>query len=95
MFYGCDRYPKCKFTSAHKPLEEPCPKCGSPYLVFKNLKSGPIISCPNNKGGEEKTRRRRKAEPESTVKCDYSRPAPPEMVPPPRPETAPEAPHAE
>ena len=95
-FFGCDRYPKCKFTSAHKPLDEPCPKCGSPYLVLKNLKSGPVISCPNNKGGEEKARRRRKPEPESKVKCDYSRPAPPDMVPPPRPEAGrPESPHAE
>ncbi len=95
IFYGCDRYPKCKFTSAHKPLDEPCPKCGSPYLVLKNLKSGAVISCPNNKRGEEKPRRRRKAEPESTVQCDYSRPAPPEMVPP-RPEISQaEAPHAD
>ncbi len=46
-FYGCSNYPKCKFTSANKPIAEKCPDCGSPYLVEKNLKSGPVIACPN------------------------------------------------
>jgi DNA topoisomerase I len=46
-FYGCSNYPKCKFTSAHKPIAEKCPKCGSEYLVEKNLKAGPVIACPN------------------------------------------------
>src|SRR3954464_14243851 len=46
-FYGCGNYPKCKFTSAHKPIPEKCPSCGSEYLVEKNLKAGPVIACPN------------------------------------------------
>ncbi|MGB7599600.1 MAG: type I DNA topoisomerase [Candidatus Sulfotelmatobacter sp.] len=46
-FYGCGNYPKCKFTSAHKPIPEKCPTCGSEYLVEKNLKAGPVIACPN------------------------------------------------
>ncbi|MFZ0941046.1 MAG: type I DNA topoisomerase, partial [Candidatus Sulfotelmatobacter sp.] len=46
-FYGCGNYPKCKFTSAHRPIAEKCPKCGSEYLVEKNLKAGPVIACPN------------------------------------------------
>jgi DNA topoisomerase-1 len=46
-FYGCGNYPKCKFTSAHKPIPEKCPSCGSEYLVEKFLKSGPVIACPN------------------------------------------------
>ncbi len=46
-FYGCSNYPKCKFTSANKPLAEKCPSCGSEFLVEKNLKSGPVIACPN------------------------------------------------
>ena len=36
-FYGCGNYPNCKFTSAHKPIAEKCPACGSEYLVEKNL----------------------------------------------------------
>ncbi len=46
-FYGCGNYPKCKFTSAGKPLAEKCPSCGSEYLVEKMLKAGPVIACPN------------------------------------------------
>ena len=46
-FYGCGNYPKCKFTSAHKPIAEKCPSCGSEYLVEKNQKAGPVIACPN------------------------------------------------
>ena len=46
-FYGCGNYPNCKFTSAHKPIAEKCPSCGSEYLVEKFLKAGPVIACPN------------------------------------------------
>jgi DNA topoisomerase I len=46
-FYGCSNYPSCKFTSAHKPLAEKCPSCGSEFLVEKFLKAGPVIACPN------------------------------------------------
>ncbi len=87
MFYGCSNYPKCKFTSAYKLVDEPCPECGSPYLLEKNLKSGSFIMCPNNKRskaaeGEEPKRRGKKkaAADESTVKCDYSREITPEAV---------------
>ena len=88
LFYGCSNYPKCKFTSAYKPVAEQCPQCGSPYLLEKHLKSGSFLTCPNNtrKAAEEeepkkKTRSKKgKAaeEPEApaTVKCDYSRPIP-------------------
>jgi DNA topoisomerase-1 len=46
-FYGCGNYPKCKFTSAHKPIPEKCPSCANAFLVEKFLKSGPVIACPN------------------------------------------------
>jgi DNA topoisomerase I len=85
FFYGCTAYPKCDFTSNYKPIDEKCPECKSPYLVFKPLKSGAVISCPNNKAGVDETKKRRgkKADAEApVVKCDYSRPAPPEMIPP-------------
>ena len=46
-FLGCSTYPKCKFTSANKPIAEKCPACGSEFLVEKFLKAGPVIACPN------------------------------------------------
>ena len=85
LFYGCSNYPKCKFTSAYKLIDEPCPECGSPYLLEKNLKSGTFIVCPNNKrtdtaDAEPKRRGKKKAEDESHVKCDYTRELKPEAV---------------
>ena len=86
LFYGCSNYPKCHFTSAYKLINEPCPECGSPYLLEKNLKSGTFLVCPNSKrtdtADEEKPKRggKKKAADESTVKCDYSREIKPEAV---------------
>ncbi len=53
-FYGCANYPKCKFTSASKPLPEKCPSCGNEYLVEKTLKSGAVIACPNKECNYER-----------------------------------------
>jgi DNA topoisomerase-1 len=80
IFYGCSNYPKCTFTSAHRPVAEPCPQCGSPYLLEKNLKSGTVLVCPNNKKTaeeDEKPKRGKKkaaVEEATSVRCDYSRP---------------------
>ena len=38
IFYGCDRYPDCKFASWNRPVAGPCPKCGDPILVEKVTK---------------------------------------------------------
>ncbi len=46
-FYGCNRYPECKFVAWSKPIAEKCPECGSPYLLEKWLKSGHFAQCPN------------------------------------------------
>jgi DNA topoisomerase-1 len=46
-FYGCNRYPECKFVAWAKPVAEKCPQCGSPYMVEKWLKAGPMWQCPN------------------------------------------------
>ncbi len=46
-FFGCNRYPDCDFVAWNKPVAEPCPACGSPYLVEKWSKDHSIIACPN------------------------------------------------
>jgi DNA topoisomerase-1 len=48
-FWGCTNYPKCDFTSNLKPVAKKCPKCDSPYLLEKTLKSGVFLECPNKK----------------------------------------------
>ncbi len=45
VFYGCNRYPECDFTSPHKPIPEPCPKCGAPFIVEKQTKTEHTKSC--------------------------------------------------
>ncbi len=54
-FYGCGNYPKCKFTSAGKPVAEKCPDCGHEYLVERIRKEGPVIACPNKECDYERT----------------------------------------
>ena len=34
LFYGCNRYPECEFTSWDKPVGRDCPKCGN-FLMEK------------------------------------------------------------
>jgi len=47
-FYGCKRYPECRFTAYHLPIAEPCPDCGRPYLLAKETKKeGKVIYCGN------------------------------------------------
>jgi len=35
-FYGCSRYPKCKFISNNRPIPKPCPRCGKLLTQSKN-----------------------------------------------------------
>jgi DNA topoisomerase-1 len=55
VFYGCRRYPQCTFTAYHKPLAEPCPKCGRAYLLEKDTKKeGLVVFCDNEGCGYER-----------------------------------------
>ncbi|SFJ22763.1 type I DNA topoisomerase [Thermoflavimicrobium dichotomicum] len=44
LFYGCNRYPDCDFVSWDKPVNRPCPKCGS-LMVEKKKKKETAIVC--------------------------------------------------
>jgi DNA topoisomerase-1 len=48
FFYGCKRYPECKFTLYNKPIAGPCPDCGRAYLLEKETKKeGKVVFCGN------------------------------------------------
>jgi DNA topoisomerase-1 len=51
VFYGCQKYPTCKFATWDKPVSEQCPQCGFPVMVMKTSgeKSGQL-ECPKCKG---------------------------------------------
>ncbi|MGT2811556.1 type I DNA topoisomerase [Streptococcus minor] len=56
IFFGCDRYPACEFTSWDKPVGRSCPKCGH-YLVEKKVRGGgKQVICPNGDYEEEKVK---------------------------------------
>nr|BAL56936.1 DNA topoisomerase I [uncultured Chloroflexota bacterium] len=44
VFYGCENYPSCDFTSWKKPLPAPCPSCDG-LLVLLNKSQAQCISC--------------------------------------------------
>ncbi len=71
LFYGCNRYPKCKFASWKKLIAQPCPKCGSPYLIEKvSKRTGTNWACP-------------KEECDYQVEAPPEEAAPPNIVAPP------------
>ncbi|MGX7023876.1 type I DNA topoisomerase [Vagococcus hydrophili] len=44
IFFGCDQYPECEFTSWDRPIGRDCPKC-SHYLILKKVRGGQQIIC--------------------------------------------------
>jgi DNA topoisomerase-1 len=53
-FYGCANYQseaKCDFKLWQKPIAEPCPACGAPFLVFGGSRTKPMIACANKECG--------------------------------------------
>ena len=46
-FFGCSRYPKCKYATWDRPVAKECPLCGSPILMERITQSdGRILKCP-------------------------------------------------
>jgi DNA topoisomerase I len=51
-FFGCSRYPECKFVTWGKPVKEPCPQCQAPFLVEKTTKKeGTVWACVHKECG--------------------------------------------
>jgi DNA topoisomerase-1 len=54
-FYGCSNYAderiKCDYKIWQKPLTEPCPSCGAPFLVMGGTRLRPMIACANKECG--------------------------------------------
>lgn len=46
LFFGCDRYPECRFAAWDRPVGEACPQCGEPILLEKVTKrAGRVRRC--------------------------------------------------
>jgi DNA topoisomerase I len=44
-FYGCSAYPACNFVVWQRPIPEPCPKCGAPFLTERLGKNRQVRAC--------------------------------------------------
>lgn len=47
VFYGCSNYPKCKYVSWDKPIEEKCSVCGTQLAERTNRSGETVRICPN------------------------------------------------
>jgi DNA topoisomerase-1 len=44
-FYGCAAYPGCKFVLWQRPIPEPCPQCGAPFLTERTARGRTVQTC--------------------------------------------------
>ncbi|MGH7309335.1 MAG: type I DNA topoisomerase [Candidatus Rokuibacteriota bacterium] len=44
-FYGCSAYPTCKFVLWQRPVAEPCPKCGAPFVTTRMTRGRMVLMC--------------------------------------------------
>ncbi|MDD5711906.1 MAG: topoisomerase DNA-binding C4 zinc finger domain-containing protein, partial [Smithellaceae bacterium] len=48
LLFGCSNYPKCNYSLWNRPIAEPCPSCGGPFLVEKYSRvKGQYKACPD------------------------------------------------
>jgi DNA topoisomerase-1 len=45
FFYGCSAYPGCTFVLWQRPVADPCPKCGAPFLTERVARGRTTRSC--------------------------------------------------
>lgn len=50
-FYGCVGYPNCDFKLWQKPISEPCPNCGLPFLLRAGGEKNPKLICSDKECG--------------------------------------------
>jgi DNA topoisomerase-1 len=52
-FFGCSNYAKtkCDFVSWDRPVPQPCPQCGAPFLLKRVLRRGTTVRCHKEECG--------------------------------------------
>jgi len=45
-FWGCSNYPECRVTYRAEPVDKPCPKCDSKFLLRRQRKEATVLACP-------------------------------------------------
>jgi DNA topoisomerase-1 len=45
LYYGCSRYPTCRFVVWQRPVAGGCPKCGAPFLLARASRGKRYLAC--------------------------------------------------
>jgi len=54
VFFGCSSWPACDAVVWDRPLPDPCPRCGHPYLVERRTPAGAlVVACPSARCDQE------------------------------------------
>jgi len=48
-FFGCNKYPDCKFASWDKPINEKCGRCGKIMVMRFSRQGKPYKTCSDSK----------------------------------------------
>ncbi len=51
VFYGCSAYPACRFVVWQRPVAEPCPECGAPFLTERTVRGRTVRACAKRECG--------------------------------------------
>jgi DNA topoisomerase-1 len=44
-YFGCSRFPDCRFVVWQRPVATPCPKCGMPFLTQRGGRGKRWVAC--------------------------------------------------
>ena len=44
-FFGCSAYPTCTYVLWQRPVAEPCPQCGAPFLTERAARGRHVRTC--------------------------------------------------
>ncbi len=49
-YYACSNYPRCRFVLWQRPIPEPCPRCGAPFLVERYARGKRLLRACASEG---------------------------------------------
>lgn len=61
LFFSCSNYPACTYALWNRPVAEPCPECGHPFMLERESARARTLTCPNDKCKHKITQNRSQA----------------------------------
>jgi DNA topoisomerase-1 len=44
-YFGCSNFPTCRFVVWQRPVAQPCPKCGAPFVIQRGARGKQWVAC--------------------------------------------------